>query len=89
MVQNLLPLCLDVTDVDGYTPLDVARYNGHTEVVDYLKSLPQSFSQPGEQSWMIGCSVCVLCTLHDDPQACFVGGLKYVHVLRSAKFQVF
>ena len=73
-----------MTDVNGETPLDWAIDEGHTEVVDYLKSLPQSSSQPGEQSWMSGRSVCVLCTLHDDPQACFVGGLKYVHVLRSA-----
>ena len=47
MVQNLHPLCPDVTDVNGDTPLDVARDEGHTEVVDYLKSLPQSSSQPG------------------------------------------
>ena len=59
---------LDVTEVDGETPLDWARDEGHTEVVDYLKSLPQSFSQSGEQSRMTG-------------QCKFVGGLKYVHVL--------
>ena len=62
MVQNLHPLCTDVTNVDGETPLDVARDQGHTEVVDYLKSLPQSSSQPGEQSWMSGRSVCVVYT---------------------------
>ena len=62
MVQNLHPLNPDVTDVDGETPLDWSRRKGHTEVVDYLKSLPESSSQPGEQSWMSGCSVCVVYT---------------------------
>ena len=55
----------DVTDVHGKTPLDVARDQGHTEVVDYLKSLPQSSSQPGEQSWMSGGYVCVcVCVMY-------------------------
>ena len=80
MVQIPYPLCPDVTNVGGETPLDMARDEGHTEVVDYLKSLPQSSSQPGEQSWMSGHCMFVLCTQHDDPQACFVGGLKYVHM---------
>ena len=67
MVQNPHPLCPDVTDVRGDTPLDVARDEGHTEVVDYLKSLPRTSSQPGEQSWMSGHSVCVcvcVCCVH-------------------------
>ena len=41
-----------MTGLDGMTSLDWARRKGHTEVVDYLESLPQSSSQPGEQSWM-------------------------------------
>ena len=48
MLQNVYPLGPGVTDVYGEIPLDVARRNGHTEVVDYLVSLPQSSSQPGE-----------------------------------------
>ncbi len=31
--------CPDMTDIGGKTPLDVAVEYGHTEVVDYLKSL--------------------------------------------------
>ena len=42
-------LCPDVTTTDdSTTPLDWARDEGHTEIVDYLKSLPKSSSQPGE-----------------------------------------
>ena len=52
VVQNLHPHCPDVTTVKGIKPLDWARDEGHTEVVDYLKSLPQSSSQPGEQPCM-------------------------------------
>ena len=45
------PTLLDVTSANGETPLEWARDQGHTAVVDYLKSLPQSSSQPGEQPW--------------------------------------
>ena len=39
----------DVTDDDGYTPLDRATKNSHTEVIEYLKPLSQSSKLPGER----------------------------------------
>ncbi len=44
--RSLSLTCLDVTDDDGDTPLDMAVRCGHTEVADYLKSVV-STPQPG------------------------------------------
>ena len=45
--RSLFLTCPDVTDKYGETPLDEAVQEGHTEVVDYLRSLQPSTPKPG------------------------------------------
>ena len=44
--RSLSLTCLDVTDEDGWTPLNAAVLWGNTEVADYLKSVV-STPEPG------------------------------------------
>ena len=44
--RSLSLTCLDVTNDNGHTPLDLAVRWGHTEVADYLKPLV-STPEPG------------------------------------------
>ena len=45
MIDSILTTSTDITDDTGSTPLDLARLRGHTNICDYLISIPSK--QPG------------------------------------------
>ncbi|XP_067004714.2 ankyrin repeat domain-containing protein 49 [Anabrus simplex] len=45
------PLCVNIRDKDGYTPLHRACYNNHVDVVDYLLSKGANIAAETEDKW--------------------------------------